>query len=239
MGPLQPGDLPPTLDLEVTDGNSGAVITAAAEQWLDYVGAATGVEPILYTGPSFVNDTLGSPAGLETHAQLWVANWGVSCPDVPAPFTSFAFWQDDDMGTVAGIPGASNVDTDVFNGSASDLAALTLPAKATTGAGGSATTGAGGSGGAGAGGASAASSSSGATSSGGHTSSTGSGAASTTGSGGGAGGSDWGSPNASSGCATAPGGGGEAGAWIGALALLALGRRGRGARSSRSAILRR
>jgi len=224
MGPLQPGDLPPTLDLEVTDNQPADVITSTAEQWLDYVGAAVGLKPILYTGPSFVNGTLGNPAGLQDHAQLWIANWQVSCPDVPAPFTSFAFWQNDDAGTVAGVPGMNNVDTDIFNGSTSDLAALTLPAKATTGAGGSTTTGTGGSGTTGTGGAATSNTGSGGTTSSGP-SSTSSDATSTTGSGGG-GGSSSGDTNASSGCATAPGSAG-AGAWIGALALLALGRRRR------------
>jgi lysozyme len=121
MGPLQPGDLPPTLDLEVTDNQPAATITATAITWLDTVAAATGTKPILYASPSFISGTLGSPAGLENHATLWVANWGVTCPDVPAPFTGFSFWQYSDSGTVPGISGSSNVDLDRFNG---DLAAL-------------------------------------------------------------------------------------------------------------------
>jgi lysozyme len=121
MGSLQAGDLPPTLDLEVTDNQSAATITANTITWLDTVAAATGTKPILYASPSFISGTLGSPAGLENHATLWVANWGVNCPDVPAPFTGFAFWQYSDAGTVPGISGSSNVDLDRFNG---DLAAL-------------------------------------------------------------------------------------------------------------------
>ena len=142
MGPLEPGDLPPTLDLEVDDGESGATVTSTAIQWLDRVADKTGMKPILYTGPSFVNDTLGSPAGLDTHALLWVANWGVTCPDVPAPFTSWGFWQYDDKGTVPGIGG--EVDLDVFDGTAADLAALTVQAPSSS----SASSGAGGAGGA-------------------------------------------------------------------------------------------
>ncbi len=127
MGTLQPGDLPPTLDLEVTDNESAATITANAITWLDTVAAATGTKPILYTGPSFVANTLGSPAGLEDHAQLWVANWGVTCPDVPAPFTTWSFWQQGATGSVPGIPGSSGgTDVDTFDGDLAALTALTV-----------------------------------------------------------------------------------------------------------------
>lgn len=134
MGPLRPGDLPPALDLEITDGEPADTITTNAIAWLDHVAAATGLLPILYVSPDFVSSTLGNPAGLESHAQLWIADWQVTCPDVPAPFATFGFWQNDSTGTVAGV-GTNAVDTDVFNGSAADLAALTLPSPG--GAGGS------------------------------------------------------------------------------------------------------
>jgi lysozyme len=126
MGPLEDGDLPPTLDLEVTDGEGGATITANTIKWLDYVAAATGTTPILYTSPGFVSGTLGSPAGLDAHARMWVANWGVSCPDLPSPFTTWSFWQYSSTGTVPGIPGSSGaVDLDKFDGNLAALTALT------------------------------------------------------------------------------------------------------------------
>src|SRR5689334_14844188 len=120
MGPLEPGDLPPTLDLETPDGETGATITDTAIQWLDHVAQKTGTKPILYTSPSFVTGTLGSPPGLEQHALLWIANWGAVCPTVPAPFTSWGFWQTSDQGAVPGVSGP--LDVNVFNGNAADLA---------------------------------------------------------------------------------------------------------------------
>jgi MYXO-CTERM domain-containing protein len=133
MGKLQPGDLPPTLDLEVTDSQSAATITSTATQWLDTIAAATGTKPILYTSPSFVSSTLGSPAGLQNHAQLWIANWQVTCPDVPAPFTTWPFWQYSSTGTVPGIPGSSGgTDLDEFNGDMAALTALTVPASSSS-----------------------------------------------------------------------------------------------------------
>ena len=50
---------------------------------------------------------------------LWVANWEVSCPDTPTPWTAWQFWQYADNGTVPGITGA--VDLDKFNGSLAQL----------------------------------------------------------------------------------------------------------------------
>jgi MYXO-CTERM domain-containing protein len=125
IGTLEPGDLPPVLDMEVSDGQSASTITDHAIAWLDHVAAATGMKPILYTGPNFVNNVIKNPPGLEDHAVLWVANWGVSCPNVPAPFTSWGFWQYSATGTVPGISG--DVDLNVFNGPLGVLQGITVP----------------------------------------------------------------------------------------------------------------
>ena len=250
MGPLQTGDLPPTLDLEVTDGQSGAVITTNTIKWLDHVAAATGMTPVLYVSPSFVTSTLGSPAGLETKALLWIANWGVTCPDVPAPFTTWPFWQYDSMGTVPGISGSSNVDLDVFNGGVAQLTALTKqPASSTSSSSSSSSTSStsnssggssssGGAGGSSSGGAGGSSSSAGGTSSAsGHPTGTGTGPDTGHPTGTGTGGAT-GVPHAPSGCATAPRprpteGTEGARAWLAALGLLLAGRRRRSGKAQR------
>lgn len=232
MGPLETGDLPPTLDLEVDDGQSGAVVAANTVKWLDHVAAATGMTPILYTSPSFVTGTLGSPVGLDSKALLWIANWQVTCPDVPAPFTTWPFWQYDSMGTVPGISGSNNVDLDVFNGGATQLAALTKGASSSSSSGASSSSSGSSSSG------SSGSSSSGNSSSGSSGSSGGSGGAGGAGSssasghphptGTGSGGAA-GTPHALGGCATAPSSddGGGALAVLAALALMGAGGRRR------------
>ena len=134
MGTLEPGDLPPTLDLEVTDGSSPEVVTSTTIAWLDHIAAATKTKPILYTSPSFVTDHMGNPPGLEDHATLWVAHWNVSCPDIPTPFASWSFWQTG-SGTVPGDD-AGPADVDVFNGDQTALAALTVQAAGGGGSGG-------------------------------------------------------------------------------------------------------
>lgn len=56
---------------------------------------------------------------------LWVANWGVSSPSLPRAWTSYAFWQYADNGTVPGVVG--NCDLDTFNGSMTTLLKFTYP----------------------------------------------------------------------------------------------------------------
>ncbi|HEY4121251.1 MAG TPA: GH25 family lysozyme [Byssovorax sp.] len=120
VGPLGDGDLPDTLDLEITDGLSGSEIAANALTFLARVESNSGKTPIVYTSPGFF-DGLSGTAGFE-HYTLWVANWQVTCPTVPLPWTGWTFWQDADDGTVAGVSGT--VDTDQFNGAESDLVAF-------------------------------------------------------------------------------------------------------------------
>jgi lysozyme len=114
VGTLEPGDLPIVCDLEQTNGVSEAATLADAITFLAAVTQGSGKTAVLYVSPAF----LSSYAGLDPYP-LWIANWSVSCPDVPSPWTTWAFWQNSDSGTVAGIP--STVDLDYFNGTLSEL----------------------------------------------------------------------------------------------------------------------
>ncbi|MGZ3438532.1 MAG: glycoside hydrolase family 25 protein [Polyangia bacterium] len=116
IGTPQNGDLAPTLDLEVTDGQSASVIVTKVKQWLEHVKAKTGRTPMVYTSPGFW-PSVGSP-DLSAYV-LWVAHWGTTCPTIPPGWKGFTFHQYSDSGSVSGISGA--VDLDVFNG---DKAAL-------------------------------------------------------------------------------------------------------------------
>ncbi|HEX8950379.1 MAG TPA: GH25 family lysozyme, partial [Polyangia bacterium] len=75
MGTLGQGDLPPTLDVEVTDGQSATTIRTRMEAWLAHVEQKTGRIPFIYVSPGFW-PSLGSPN--ESHYRLWVANWQVT-----------------------------------------------------------------------------------------------------------------------------------------------------------------
>ena len=121
MGPLEPGDLPPVLDVENTGGGmAAAAIADRVAQWTARVEPALGVKPIIYTGKYFWQDNVVS-ADFADHP-LWIAYWDVTCPDLPTPWDDWAFHQTSDSGSVAGIAGA--VDLDVFNGSIEDLRAM-------------------------------------------------------------------------------------------------------------------
>lgn len=137
VGSLQPGDLPPVLDAEVpsrwvTDPTAAADMHVAWQpmtvdqrvakiiEWMDGVEKRLGVRPILYASTSFVRDTLGGSSKLLKY-RLWLANYAPS-PTVPAPYSTWDFWQDSETGTIAGITG--KVDTDWFNGTVTQLNAL-------------------------------------------------------------------------------------------------------------------
>lgn len=121
MGPLEPGDLPPVLDVENTGGGmSPSAVAAQVGRWMDRVEPALGVKPIIYTGKYFWQDNVQS-SDFADHP-LWIAYWNVTCPDLPDQWSDWLFHQTSDSGSVPGITGP--VDTDVFNGSIDDLVAL-------------------------------------------------------------------------------------------------------------------
>jgi MYXO-CTERM domain-containing protein len=123
MGPLGVGDLPPTLDVEVTGGQSPATINANIHVWVDKVQAATGRVPIIYVGKYFWNDNIGTAdfAG----NPLWIAAYVSPCPSTPDAWNSWSIWQYNDNGSIPGIPAL--VDVDMFNGTMDQLDALASP----------------------------------------------------------------------------------------------------------------
>ncbi len=119
-GGLEAGDLAPVIDVEVTDSVAVSTILAGISTWLQTVQTATGLVPTIYVSPGFW-DTLGNPTGFGSYA-LWVADWQVSCPSLPASsWTTWQFWQNADTGTVPGVGSAP--DLDQFNGSLAQLLA--------------------------------------------------------------------------------------------------------------------
>jgi GH25 family lysozyme M1 (1,4-beta-N-acetylmuramidase) len=130
VGVLGDGDLPVTLDLEVTDGLPAATIVANMHTWVNLVALGTGKQPIVYTSAGFWNNTLGTPSGF-SGLPLWIANWGANCPNIPAGWSTWRIWQYSNRGTVSGISVVVNLDE--FNGSLSDLSCFAGPGTDTDG----------------------------------------------------------------------------------------------------------
>jgi len=126
MGPLQPGDLVPVLDVEDRDsGLTPTQIAASVRRWIDHVTPKIGRAPIVYAGLYSWAELTGS---LDVAASpLWVAQYTTAaCPNIPEPWTRWAFWQYTAEGTVPGVPG-NMLDLNVFNGTLDDLRAFTQP----------------------------------------------------------------------------------------------------------------
>jgi lysozyme len=118
VGTLEADDLPPVLDLEVTEGVSATSLRSKVQKWLDAVEAGTGRHPIVYTMAG-MSGSIGTSFG---GYPLWVANWGASCPHMPSGWSQWKFWQTSEKGTVPGIN--EKVDLDTFNGTMADLQAF-------------------------------------------------------------------------------------------------------------------
>jgi len=122
MGPLQAGDLPPVIDVEVDGGLSNAQVAANVKAWVDHVTTAIGRVPIVYAGLYSWPDLTGSAD--ETTSPLWIAQYTTAaCPNIPAPWAQWMFWQHSDTGTVNGVT-SSQLDLNVFNGTLDQLQAF-------------------------------------------------------------------------------------------------------------------
>ena len=119
VGKLGAGDLPCTLDFEKATSLSAATLVSKIKTWMSVVQQGTGKKPMIYTTAYYwesktnKNTTFGS-------YPLWVANWGPTCPTIPAGWSNWTFWQYCD-GQSKYCSNATGVDRDVFNGTAAGL----------------------------------------------------------------------------------------------------------------------
>ncbi|MBN3947676.1 MAG: peptidoglycan-binding protein [Nostoc sp. NMS7] len=120
LGKLEPGDLPPVLDVEVNDKVNSQSVINAAKLWLAEVEKALlqqtqkPIKPIIYTFPSFWTE-LGNPSDFASYP-LWIAHYGTKNPSIPSA------WQGQYLihqyeGDISGVPGVSGrADLNRFNG---------------------------------------------------------------------------------------------------------------------------
>lgn len=116
---LQPGDLPPVLDIEQTYGINPEKLRERAKEWLQTVQDYYHVQPIIYTNVDFYKQYLkddfdGYP--------LWIAHYLQK--ERPSIYRAWAFWQHSESGRVNGI--VTKVDFDVFNGDSTEFRRLLI-----------------------------------------------------------------------------------------------------------------
>jgi lysozyme len=116
---LQPGDLPPVVDVEQINGTGKAILQQRVKAFVYAVELAYGVKPIIYTNADFYKAYLSN---VFDDYPLWVAHY--LRPVEPRINRDWHFWQHSESGHVNGING--KVDFNVFNGDSTGFVNLLL-----------------------------------------------------------------------------------------------------------------
>ena len=116
---LEPGDLPPVLDIE-KKGKDIKKLQADLKVWLRKVESHYGVKPIIYASYKFKTRYLND--SVFNSYPYWIAHYYVDSVRYEG---DWKFWQHTDVGTLPGIE--EKVDLNVFNGGKSELDALRIP----------------------------------------------------------------------------------------------------------------
>ena len=122
---IEPGDLPPVIDIELNDGITGSRLIAGVGNWIDTVAQATGTTPMIYTAAYFWNEYMNDGFG---KFPLWLAHYTSAPTPQPLPkgWTNWTFWQYSQSLPIPGVNG--NADHNRFNGTQDALQALTKQA---------------------------------------------------------------------------------------------------------------
>ncbi len=115
---LQNGDLPPVLDMEVTDHADPEELVDRMQVWLDLVTRAFNTRPIIYTNLKAYYRFI---AGRFDDYPIWIARYNDKAPDL-GNNRIWNFWQYANSGQIQGIK--QQVDFNAFNGSYHQLESL-------------------------------------------------------------------------------------------------------------------
>lgn len=119
---LEPGDLPPVLDVEIVDKSvSPQQLRADIRTWMEAITNHYGVKPIIYTYQNYYRRYL---KGHFPEYHFWIARYSDVQPEVEHS-DSWMFWQFTDRGAIAGINAA--VDINHFPGNWEQLSSLLIP----------------------------------------------------------------------------------------------------------------
>ena len=115
---LEPGDLPPVLDIEKR-GDNDEQLRKNLRTWLSKIEHHYGVKPILYTSYKFKKRYLSD--SIFDSYPYWIAHYYVDSVEYRG---EWKFWQHTDIGSLPGI--SERVDLNVFNGSIDELWDMTI-----------------------------------------------------------------------------------------------------------------
>ncbi len=116
MVKLKKGDLPPVIDIELSNGRSSDKIREGLKVFIDRIEKQYKIKPIIYTNINFYNAHL---KGYFKDYPLWIAGYFDHDRFYNEFITPWIFWQHSERGKVDGIRG--NVDFNVYNGSIEKL----------------------------------------------------------------------------------------------------------------------
>ena len=120
---VEPGDLPPVVDIEVMGNQGNAELANELKLFLSLLQNHYGGSPIIYAGRDFANHPLNHIGT----CPLWLAEYTTAAtPVLPTGWQRWTFWQKSQTGKIDGIPGC--VDLDSFNGDSVQFAGLLLKA---------------------------------------------------------------------------------------------------------------
>ena len=97
---LKGGDLPPVVDVETLGHGTRGPLSPRLRQFLELVEEETGVRPMIYTSPNFWDANFEPDFG---DYPLWVAEYGVESPRLPAGWERWHLWQYEGNATIPGI----------------------------------------------------------------------------------------------------------------------------------------
>ena len=107
---LQPGDLPPVVDVEKLSGVSKAQLVKELKEYIAIIEKHYGVKPIIYTYAFFYKENLQNEFN---DYPLWIAHYELE-DRRPQLDRDWQFWQHSEKGNVSGIN--VKVDMNVFYG---------------------------------------------------------------------------------------------------------------------------
>jgi lysozyme len=124
-----PGEIPPVVDYEWWGKE---IPKNALDKLLSFLQELESLQkqtPIIYTAPGFWSE-FGKIEPTWSKYLLWLAQYGVTKPDIPKPWTSYLFWQYTSHGDGYNFGCESkSVDLNYFNGSFEDLKNLSSKKK--------------------------------------------------------------------------------------------------------------